>query len=169
MKKKKSNARSVILNGVAMLLSILVMVFYACPHIKGTTSVGGISETLTRNGFETMKDMFDVENEATATIAGIMILVVFILAALILIISIVNTLSSLGVIKNMRVLRAINMFLSALLVLAGLLAVIFVAVYLKDVRGIITTYSNGWANIVNMVLTFGICSMLVLDFLWTKK
>lgn len=165
MKKKKSNTKSIILNGVALLLSALTMIFYACAHYTGTSALLNGS----RNGFETIQDMFDVSNKASATVAGVMILIVFITAALVFLLSVVNMLSALGVIKNVRVLKAINMLISMLLALAGIIGVICLAVYLKDLNGLGITYKNGWANIVNMILSIGTCTVVTLDYLTSKK
>ncbi len=165
MKKKKSNTKSVILNGVALLLSALTMIFYACAHYTGKAG----SLTGSKNGFETIQEMFDVSNKASATVAGIMILIVFITAAIVFLLAVVNMLGALGVIKNVRVLRAINMLTSWILALAGIIGVICLAVYLKDISVLSIEYKNGWANIINMILAIGTCTVVTLDYLTTRK
>ena len=166
MKKKKSNTKSIILNGVALLLSALTMIFYACAHYTGSIAGRGVASY---NGFETIQNLFDVSDKASATVAGIMILIVFIAAAIVFLLAVVNMLGALGVIKNVRILRAINMLTSAVLALAGIVGVICLAVFLKDIEGLGVTYSNGWANIVNMVLAIGTCSVVTLDYLTSNK
>ena len=168
MKKKKSNARAIILNGVAIILSTLIMIFYACPHYVNKSSVGD-AVISSPNGFDAIKNMFDVDNKASATVAGIMILIVFITAAIVLLLAIVNMLGAFGVIGNVKVIKALNMLVSALLALAGILAVICLAVYLKDTEGLGITRSIGWAIAVNMVLAIGTCVVVSLDFLTSKK
>ena len=59
MKKKKSNTKSIILNGVALLLSALTMIFYACAHYTGSIAGRGVASY---NGFETIQNLFDVSD-----------------------------------------------------------------------------------------------------------
>lgn len=168
MKKNKSNAKSIILNGVALLFSALIMIFYACPHWTAKSSVSSVLQ-VDYNGFDTIKNLFDVNNNTSATMSGVMILIVFIVAALVCLLAIVNLLSALGVIKKMRILKGLNVILSGLLAVAGIVGVICLAVYFKDINGFGIESSNGWANIINMILAICTCIVVSVDFYTTKK
>lgn len=161
MAKKKTNSKSIFTNGIAMLTSLLVMIFYCGAHLTASALGSSASEA----GFSTMSDLFKVDNDASATIAGIMILVMFILAALVFVLSLVNMLSALNVIKNVKFLKAINMILSVVLVVAGLVGIICLAVYIKD----ISVMSVGWAFITNVILSAVTCLALVLDYVMARK
>lgn len=166
-RKSKSNMKSVIFNGAVMLLSALIMIFYAFPHFVAKSSVGGaIIESY--NGFETLSRMFD-DNKASATVTGIAILIVFITAVIVFLLATINLLSGLGVIKKIKFLKAINLVMSAILALAGILAVVCLAVYINSIASVGITRANGWANITNLVLSVLACIGVALDLYVAKK
>lgn len=167
-RKSRRNMKSIVLNGVGMLLSALIMIFYVCPHFVVKTTVGGV-DVASSNGFDTMQALFDYSDKASATATGIAILIVFIAAAIVFLLATINLLGSMGVIKSIKLLKAINLLVSAILALAGVLAVVCLAVYIKDIESVGITRSNGWANITNLILSVLCCISISLDYYVAKK
>lgn len=167
MAKRKSNAKSAILNGMVALMSALIMIFYAFPHFVANTSVGEV-KIESRNGFETISMMFDID-KASATATAITILIVFISAVIVFLLATINMLANMGMFKTTRALKVINLIMSGILALAGILAVVCLAVYINDIKVVGVSRFNGWANIVNLVLSVLSCIVVAIDYYIAKK
>lgn len=137
------NKKSLIFNGIVLLLSILTFVFLAFPAVDDLSGYQMLGEVF--NGY-TM---------------GVPIFFLTVMMGLLLISTVLVLLCEFNVIKNKKFELVINKIAFYLAILIAFLYLVVIAMVIGYAR--IGVKLSAWPNIVNIIIDIAACVLVVLD------
>ncbi len=150
---------STIMNGAAIVLSVLLFVFLSQPHITRDMSI----TTLNTTGYDMIEHY--VEGNSNQVMIAVSLIFISILAAVIILCAILNILVNMGLIKNNkvgRIINLINIVSSIVMFVFALIAIILVGVEVSDANQLAEISSVGWGLILNFIISF---AMMIITYL----
>ncbi len=162
------DAKTTIMHAVNLVVGVLTYVFLSQPYMAAKVAGYPVS-----SGYDLIDGLFNsTGGTAASTMMALSTFFVSIIAGLLIISSIYGLLVSFDVVKNdkhTKIFKIVDLVLTSLLVVFGMIALICTGAYISETVGFSTLFAIGWAVIVNFVIAILALAASVFNFIVAKK